>query len=262
MKHSLYKIYEFVSGQLGIDILKLIKFPRGFLYYVIDFFHFKSKYNGKYSFRPCLHDKFDESGSVRTEYFWQDLLIAQEIFKNSPANHLDIGSRIDGFVTNVASFMPIEVFDIRSLNLNIPNITFTQMDLMSTSQLSNFVQSYDSVSCLHTLEHFGLGRYGDLIDIDGYIKGFTNISSLVSSGGNMYFSTPIGKEIVEFNANRIFNPNTILKLANENDLEVIKMLTISSGYKVKSINLKDFKNEIELLSKQRYNLGIFIFKKR
>jgi hypothetical protein len=31
----------------------------------------------------------------------------------------------------------------------------------------------DSLSCLHALEHFGLGRYGDPIDPRGHEKGIT-----------------------------------------------------------------------------------------
>ena len=261
MKNTLYRIYWFFAIQIGIDFLKLLKFPKRFFYFMLDFFKFKAHYHGKYIIKPCLHDKFDESGATRTEYFWQDLLIAQAIFANNPENHIDIGSRIDGFVANVASFMPIEVFDIRPLDLNIPNVTFTQIDLMNSNQVSNFSQSHESVSCLHTLEHFGLGRYGDIIDMNGYAKGFTNISSLVKPDGILYFSTPIGKEIIEFNANRIFNPNTILDLAKENHLKVIKMLIISDGFKIETIDLNDFENAINLLCLQRYNLGIFVFQK-
>ena len=261
MKQTLYRIYWFFSSQIGIDFIKLLKFPRGLFFFILDFFKFRSKYSGKYKFKPCLHDKFDESGATRSEYFWQDLLIAQDIFSDNPQKHLDIGSRIDGFVSNVASFMNLEVFDIRPLDVKIPNVTFTQIDLMSCDEISKFFQLYSSVSCLHTLEHFGLGRYGDLIDMTGYSKGFKNISSLVKTDGILYFSTPIGKEIIEFNANRIFDPNTILDLAKDNGFEVIKMLTISDGFNIKTIDLNDFENEIEFLSNQRYNLGIFTFKK-
>jgi len=62
-----------------------------------------------------LDDRFDQSGTASGHYFHQDLLVASRIFINNPEKHVDIGSRIDGFVAHVASFREIEVFDIRSL---------------------------------------------------------------------------------------------------------------------------------------------------
>ena len=70
----------------------------------------------------------------------------------------------------------------------------------------------DSLSCLHAIEHFGLGRYTDPIDIDGHNKGISNLVNLVALGGRMYISFPIGKsDEVHFNAHRVFHPTTILK---------------------------------------------------
>jgi len=70
----------------------------------------------------------------------------------------------------------------------------------------------DSLSCLHAIEHFGLGRYTDPIDVEGHNKGITNLVNLVEENGRMYISFPIGKnDEVHFNAHRVFHPTTILK---------------------------------------------------
>mgnify|MGYP000382217343 CR=1 FL=1 len=45
----------------------------------------------------------------------------------------------------------------------------------------------DSVSCLHALEHFGLGRYGAPICYDGYFIGFKNITNLLDTGDGSIF---------------------------------------------------------------------------
>src|ERR1700712_792104 len=65
---------------------------------------------------PCLGQKSEESGTASGHYFHQDLLVARRIFERRPERHVDVGSRIDGFVAHVASFRSIEVFDIRPLN--------------------------------------------------------------------------------------------------------------------------------------------------
>lgn len=152
---------------------------------------------------PCLSDKFDSSGVVNGAYFHQDLYVARQIYIKSPIKHVDIGSRIDGFVAHVAVFREIEIIDIRHLNSEVDNIKFKQADLMSDE--TTFVNYCDSISCLHTIEHFGLGRYGDKIDPWGHIKGFENISRILKKGGVFYFSVPMGVQRIEFNAHRIFN---------------------------------------------------------
>jgi hypothetical protein len=149
-------------------------------------------------------DKTDSAGVARGHYFWQDLLVAREIYRNKPLRHIDVGSSVLGFVSHVASFREIEVIDIRPLDNRVPGINFTQADI--TKLDPNLHGVADSVSCLHTLEHMGLGRYGDTIDFDGWARGFDNLTGLLSPGGKMYLSVPTGvKQRVVFNAHRVFS---------------------------------------------------------
>ena len=173
---------------------------------------------------PCLDDANNESGVASGHYFHQDLLVAGLIFKNKPVRHVDIGSRIDGFVAHVASFREIEVFDIRELSNAIPNIHFRRFDLINKN--FNLKDYCDSVSCLHALEHFGLGRYGDEINYQGHISGWENIYKMLKTGGNLYFSVPIGPQRIEFNAHRVFTVNYLLGL-------------IDGRYKIKSFSYVD-----------------------
>lgn len=153
---------------------------------------------------PCLLDKSDEGGSASGHYFHQDLLAAQEIFKANPRKHVDIGSRIDGFVGHVSCYREIEVMDIRDLSSTIPNIKFSQADFMNP--LPEKYRNYtDSISSLHAMEHFGLGRYGDKIDAEGHLRGLENAYAMLEQGGTFYFSVPIGVQRVEFNAHRVFS---------------------------------------------------------
>ena len=155
-----------------------------------------------------LNDYDDFSGKSKRHYFHQDLLVAGFVHQQNPIRHIDVGSRIDGFVAHVASFREIEVVDIRPLPPSEhPNIKFLQADLMNPQDL----EQTDSLSCLHAIEHFGLGRYGDPIDVDGHNKGITNFVNLVKKGGHLYISFPIGQaDEVHFNAHRVFHVKTIL----------------------------------------------------
>ncbi len=156
-----------------------------------------------------LADYSDVAGTARGHYFHQDLLVASLVNKHRPKRHVDIGSRIDGFVAHVASFREIEVVDVRPLDNSVhKNIKYRQADLMYPQDLGEI----DSLSCLHVIEHFGLGRYTDNIDVNGHIKGITNLVKLVSLGGRLYISFPIShREEVHYNAHRILNPSSILQ---------------------------------------------------
>lgn len=160
---------------------------------------------------PCLTDRYESSGSTRGHYFYQDWLVARRIFERQPVRHVDVGSRVDGFVAHVASFREIDVFDIRPLSVPIPTIRFCQADLMDMPD--ELKESCDSLSCLHAIEHIGLGRYGDSVDLYGHAKGFGQLVKLLKPQGILYLSVPIGPERIDFNANRVFDIQTILGLA-------------------------------------------------
>ncbi len=159
---------------------------------------------------PILTDYDAKAGSVRGHYFHQDLLVASFIHAKNPARHIDIGSRIDGFVAHVASFRNIEVMDIRTLDsIGHRNISFIKADLMDEKAIQGDMA--DSVSCLHAIEHFGLGRYGDPLDPNGHLRGFNNLIRMLKAGGTLYISVPIGRtNEVHFNAHRVFHPRDIL----------------------------------------------------
>ena len=159
-------------------------------------------------YAPVLQDKVVESGTASGHYFHQDLWMAQRVFANKSVHHVDVGSRVDGFVAHIATFREILVYDIRPLENKVKNIRFAQCDLMQLPD--DLIGSTDSLSCLHTIEHFGLGRYGDPIDAYGHLKGLDSLHRMIQIGGKFYFSTPIGPQRIEFNANRIFSIQYLL----------------------------------------------------
>lgn len=150
---------------------------------------------------------------MKGHYFHQDLLIAKKIYQNAPKKHVDTGSRIDGFVAHVAIFREIEIFDIRNMESNVENVAFKQADLSARDfVLENYT---DSISSLHAIEHFGLGRYGGSIDVNGHIKAIENIYKCLKPVGVFYFSVPIGPQRIEFNAHRVFSVGYLLDMFSE-----------------------------------------------
>ncbi len=153
-------------------------------------------------------DKYMKAGNLNS-YFWQDLWAAKKIYQNAPKEHFDIGSRIDGFIAHILSFgTKVNLIDIRPLKVTIDNLTFTCADATNLDTIED--DSIESLSALCSLEHFGLGRYGDPIDPDACFKCFAAINRKMKSGGNVYIAVPIGKEHIEFNAHRVFYASTVV----------------------------------------------------
>ncbi len=162
---------------------------------------------------PILEDYKAEAGLARGHYFHQDLWAARKIFAARPTRHVDVGSRIDGFVAHLLTFMPVEVIDIRPLQSQVAGLTFIQEDATTLARFAD--NSLPSLSCLHAVEHFGLGRYGDPIDPTAWEKALRSLCRVLAPGGRLYFSVPVGRERVEFNAHRVFNPQTVLEVCHD-----------------------------------------------
>jgi hypothetical protein len=257
------KINWFLVTIIGWNWRVLAKTIRGFPKFIHDYLIFRG-INQPHVLRPCIGDHLSLAGNITDEYFWQDLLVARRVFQMNPNCHLDIGSRLDGFIAHLASFRLVNVIDIRPLSLTIPNIRFFQIDILNSNDIEAYVKHHgqsDSISCLHVLEHVGLGRYGDPLMIeDGSRIALSNISKLIKKGGVMYLSCPVGPSLIEFNANKIFSFLYLWKLFTENSLLIQECNLISSEGLVANVNLSCEKDCIDF-NPEYYHLGLFILKK-
>ena len=134
------------------------------------------------------------------------------MFQRQPRRHIDVGSRVDGFVAHLATFRAVEAIDVRPLTSTTPNIQFLCADLMSELPKS-LIGATDSLSCLHAIEHFGLGRYGDPLNFEGHLRGLSNLRQMLEPQGVLYLSTPISRrQRIEFNAHRVFRLPYLMNL--------------------------------------------------
>lgn len=156
---------------------------------------------------PVVAEKYGLAGTIGN-YFWQDLWAAKLIIKSRVKKHFDIGSRLDGFIAHLlAANVDVTMIDIRDFPGEVEHLNTIVDDATSLYQIAD--ESIESMSALCSLEHFGLGRYGDPIDPEACFKCFDNIQKKLKKGGRLYLSVPIGRERVEFNAHRVFYASTI-----------------------------------------------------
>lgn len=209
---------------VGFDVHKFYKNVKNAKKFLSDRKTWKNSGGKIDSYFPILTDYGAQAGSAQGHYFHQDLIVAKEIFRQSPRRHIDVGSRVDGFVAHVASFREIEIIDIRPIEIG-HGIKFTETDLTKPHR-----DKADSVSCLHALEHFGLGRYKDDIDPSGHFSGFRNLVELVEDGGMLYLSFPVSSNPrVEFNAHRVLSTTEIFEWEGAQFLDLEKYWLIDDS---------------------------------
>ena len=204
-----------LAGLMGFDLRRFFQFIRNMPRFVQAMLKFRAmSRNDKPPFRvselfPILYDFDQPAGTAQGHYFYQDLWAARKIYAARPGVHIDIGSRVDGFVAHLLTFMPVKVIDVRPLISTVDGLTFMQGDATCLSDIPD--NSVESLSSLHAIEHFGLGRYGDPIDPAACFKAMRELARVLKVGGHLYFSVPIGVERVQFNAHRVFAASTILR---------------------------------------------------
>ena len=147
------------------------------------------------------------------------------------------------------------MIDVRTLEKSVhKNIKFRQADLMIPQDIGKT----DSLSCLHAIEHFGLGRYSDPIDVNGHNKGISNLVNLVETSGRMYISFPLGKkDEVHFNAHRVFNVASIFQHPSIK----MNMRLIRFDFVDDNGDLHLSKSIEDVSSNIHYGCGIYTFEK-
>lgn len=210
-KHKIYlrSINKYLY-LVGLNLKKTLSLINLFKY--LNHYLLFKKLGGKIkNLNPKLDDFKYDAGDIKKNYeFHADLLTSQRVFQNKPTKHLDIGSKIDGLVSQIASYRELDVIDIRGLDIRShKNINFIKQDILQFT-VSNEEDKYDSISSNGVLGHVGLGRYGDNIDPCGYKKAIKAINNLSKQRCTVYTYVPVGKKGVEFNAHTIFDPHELI----------------------------------------------------
>jgi SAM-dependent methyltransferase len=197
---------------------------------------------------PCLDDRGSSSQSGSGHYFFQDTWALARVLERSPAKHVDIGSRIDGFAGQLSAVCPVEYIDIRPVELGLERFAMREGSLLG---LPCEDRSVDSLSCLHVIEHVGLGRYGDPVDTDGSRKAALELVRVLAPGGQLAVGVPIGRERVAFNAHRIHSPLTVIGWFAELRLTEFSVVT-DSGLFMRFAKPEDYADA-------DYACGLFLF---
>ncbi len=198
---------------------------------------------------PCISDKTTVT-HFDAHYFYQDIWAFKKIYSYLPKCHVDIGSRID-FVGFLTAITKVTFVDIRPLNATLKNLISKKGNILCIPFQD---KSVHSLSCLHVAEHIGLGRYGDTLDSRGTKKACSELSRVLAPSGNLYFSMPVGKPRLCFNAHRIHSPKKVLEYFKP--LELVEFSGIDDE--------GNFRLDVDplLFESAKYACGLFHFTKK
>lgn len=201
---------------------------------------------------PCLGDDTD-STPIDRHYVYHTAWAARVLAKARPRDHVDISSYIF-FSAMMSAFFPVRFFDYRPVDLGLENLATEFADLL---QLPFASGSLESLSCMHVVEHVGLGRYGDPLDPDGDRKAMAELARVLAPGGCLLLVVPIGRPKIEFNAHRIYEYEQVVRYLDGLAVEEFALVPDGpdQGGLIRGASP-------ELANRQNYGCGCFLFRKR
>ncbi len=232
----------------------------GYAKFVGEFFAFRdrSRKSGRefvprWSERRALLNYKTPDTKVDRHYVFHTAWAARVLAQTRPVYHVDISSTLY-FGAMVSAFVPIKFYDYRPAQMDLKGLECGKEDLLHLSFPDSTVAS---ISCMHTLEHVGLGRYGDTMDPNGDINGINEIKRVTKKGGDILCVVPVGKPNIIFNAHRIYSYEQIIKYFDGCELKEFALIPDDA----KDGNLV-YGATKEMVAQQTYGCGCFWFKKK
>lgn len=201
---------------------------------------------------PQIYDKTANTG-FDAHYIYHPAWAARVLAKTRPVEHIDISSSLT-FSTMLSAFIPVRFYDYRPAKISLSGLSSGHADLLALPFESN---SVTSLSCMHTIEHIGLGRYGDEVDPDGDLKAIKELKRVLAPSGDLIFVVPLGIPRIVFNAHRIYSYDQIMSYFSDLKLQEFSLIPD---------NARDIGSMItnatkEVADRQIYGCGLFWFKK-
>jgi len=220
--------------------------------------YFKDKINNNRFMQLNWQDSIflkesDPEKHFDAHYIYHTGWAARKIIGSKVTFHNDFSSSLY-FSSIISAVIPVAFHDLRPAKLNLSNYDWKSVDLVNLDILSNSLQS---LSCMHVIEHIGLGRYGDSMNPDADIKACDELQRVASHGARILIVVPVGKPKICFNAHRIYSFDMVTEMFSKCEL-ISNALIPDNANKVGII----YEPSKIIFDEQYYACGCFEFIKK
>ena len=178
---------------------------------------------------------------------------ARVLSKTKPTVHVDISSSLY-FSSIVSAFVPVHYYEYRPPEFKFDNLTVKSADILKMTFENGSVAS---LSCMHVVEHIGLGRYGDALDPQGDLKAMAELERILAPRGHLFFVVPVGRPKLQFNAQRIYSFDQIISYFSGLELQEFSMVPDKQKDGGLIVNASK-----AMADNQKYGCGCFLFEKK
>lgn len=238
------------------EILKaiyyIIKLPY-FFFQLIIFSKFSPKKLMRIKIFPKLFDN-KKKEPFDAHYLYHTSWASRVLSKMNPKIHFDFASDLR-FVTMLSSHIKIVQYNLSIPTVKLDNLEFRTTNLTKMDNIKS--NSLNSASCMHVVEHVGLGRYGDDINPEGDKDAIKELIRILAPGANLLFVVPVGKPRIFFNAHRVYSYEEILNYFVSFKLKEFSLIEDDSFEKGIIINADPNK-----VKNNKYACGCFWFEKK
>lgn len=213
-----------------LDARALLAAARGYPRYLLQLYRYlkMSPNHGEreFQFFPVLGEDTPSTGFSEHYLYLGDWALRRVQALPAP-EHVDVASQLH-WVAAVATFKPITFIDIRPAEMEIANLTCKSGSLLALPYRD---QEVPSLSCLHVVEHVGLGRYGDPLDPEGTHKSVRELARVLAPGGTLLLALPVGRPQLVFNAHRVHSPAQIIAWLRAEGLRLASFAAVTDAGK-------------------------------
>jgi hypothetical protein len=94
---------------------------------------------------------------------------------------------------------------VTTIDYNVPDAKYNSLDCKDYFKFFEHSEdTFDAVITFSSVEHSGLGRYGDPLDPNGDINAMNTIHKNLKNNGILIWGAPVGKDVLAWNAHRIY----------------------------------------------------------
>ena len=115
-------------------------------------------------------------------------------------------------------------------------------DFFDESMSNKQIEQFENAASYSSVEHSGLGRYGDPLDPIGDVKAVKQMHCMIKPGGLLFLGLPMSTDntsVLVYNAHRLYGTKRMALLLGTNEWDVLEVSTMCVGHQVHVLRKRD-----------------------